>query len=256
MMKSYEELNRISRNFRDVATDLMRSDYNTFNTAINFFRSYCNDEPVIQEILAPVIERPFDSTEWFNQAIESEQSIVGSGDATLPTNKLDALKTIYDLLWDENAQHKLISLGHATMFKRNFNEQIRTINDKLTNLLIRYIIRELEEKIELVKPQSYQGIQNFYINAPSNIANQSSQVNQTLYTSNPEVQEYIQSLRIAIEQSGLPHSEKQDALETVDMIEEETTKNAPSKTRIQKYLGLLPHLDSIVSIGTNLISLL
>lgn len=251
-MKSYEELNRISRNFRDVAGDLMRSDTDSFDTAINFFRSFCDDESVIQDILAPIKERTFDSWSWYNQALDSDQGMVGSGNATLPNNKLDALKAIYDILWNEEAGNVLLNFGHATMFKRNYDEQLRTVNDKLTNFFVRFIIRELEEKIELVKPQGNQNVQNWYINAPANIANNSSHFSQQIDNRKAELHEELTKLRTAITQSNISENEIEDALDTVDMIEEESAKEEPNKTRIQKFLTLLPSADTVVSIASNI----
>lgn len=254
MNSTYQKYTKISREFRDISGDLLRSDYNTFETSINFFKSFCNENEVIQEILQPILNNPFNSQEWYDNAINSQSSMVGSGDATLPLNKIDALKAIYDMLWSDNALNTLMNFGHSTMFTSKLDDQIRKVNDKITSFFVRYIIRELEEKIELVKPQSSENINNWHIYAPSNIASQSHNVRQDLRISNPELHQTIANLRTSIIESGLPRTDQSDALETVDMIEEEASKPNPNKNKIGKLLNLLPTAESISNVGANLMS--
>lgn len=257
MNYSYEELNRISTDFRDLAGDLLRADTDNFNSAINFFKSFCNENEIIQEILKPIKERNFDSQEWYETSIQQRSSMVGSGDATLPHNKLDALRAIYDMLWNENALNILLDFGHSTMFKKNFDEQLRTVNDKVTSFFVRYIIRQLEEKIELVKPQGNQPIQNnMTINGPANVANQSQNFTQTMHVQNSELQSALSDLRSVIDQSRLSHEDKQDALETADMIEDELQKPNPRKSKIQKIASSFPAIDSLTGIIENIVALI
>ncbi|WP_025727756.1 hypothetical protein [Heyndrickxia ginsengihumi] len=255
MNYSYEKITKISREFRDLAGDLLRSDIDTFQTNINFFRAFCDEEEILIEILKPIKEREYDTNQWYENALNQNSSFIGSGDATLPQNKLDALKVIYDMLWSENALNTLLNFGHATMFAQKYNDQLSKVNDKITNIFIRYIIRQLEEKVEMVKPQSGQSINNWYVNAPSNIATQSSDVHQQINIKNPEVQKAVEDLRITVEKSKLTSQEKDDALEIIDMIEDEVTKELPSKSKLQKIVSLLPAVDNLVSIGANLIGL-
>lgn len=118
MNYSYIDITKTSKNFRDVASDLLHSNTKSFNTYINYFRSFCDDNPIIQDIIKPIKECNFNSKEWYNNAIEQRSSFIGSGDITLPTDKISALKVIYDLLWSANALDTLLSLGHATMFAK------------------------------------------------------------------------------------------------------------------------------------------
>jgi hypothetical protein len=247
MTLAYVELNKISRDFRDLSGDLVRSNYNNFKTALNFFKSFCDECQVIHDILQPVLTRDFDTDEWFQNVIESRGSFVGSGNGTLPNNKLDALKVIYDLLWDEKALGKLMSYGQNTMFNKNFDEQLRKVNDSLTNLFVRYVIRQLEDKIELVKPQSKQQMNNWNFYAPANIANQSQYVNQSIQINNPELSSLLVELRNAIINSNISQEEKDDALETTDMIEQEVEKPKFSKGKILKFITLIPQIDKISS---------
>ncbi|WP_338749868.1 hypothetical protein [Bacillus sp. FJAT-52991] len=258
MNKSYQELTKISREFRDLAGDLLRADTNTFDTALNFFKSFCEETKIIQTILTPILESEFDTQTWFDNAVNQQYSMAGSGDATLPTKKVDALKVVYDMLWSEDAQNTFLDFGFNTMYTKNFNEQLRKVNNNLTNLLIRYITRELEDEIEMIKPQSNQAWNQYNTyNGPTNVANNSSHFTQNVSINNPTLAEYVEQLRIVIDQSTeLNPEEKQDALETVEMLEEELVKEQPSLTRVQKVLTHLPTVDAFTSIASNIVGTL
>ncbi|EEK89224.1 MULTISPECIES: hypothetical protein [Bacillus cereus group] len=259
MNYSYIDITKTSKNFRDVASDLLHSNTKSFNTYINYFRSFCDDNPIIQDIIKPIKECNFNSKEWYNNAIEQRSSFIGSGDITLPTDKISALKVIYDLLWSANALDTLLSLGHATMFAKKYDEQLRKVNDVITFFFIRYISRELENLIEGVKPENMgnQNVNNFNIYAPSNIATNSTNVNQTLqYNNSQELLNLIAELKTAVINSELSEPNKSDALDTIDMIENEATQQPPNTSRVTKLLNLMPSVESIVNIGEKITSLL
>lgn len=258
-MYSYTELAQTTREFQDLAGDLMKSNTDTFQSSLNFFRSFCEKNEIIQQILSPIKENQFDTPTWFNEATKERSSMVGSADGTLPKNQLDALTAIYDLLWDDRAGHLLLSYGHSTMFSRNLDEQLKKVNNHLTIRLIRYIMRRLEEMIEPLKfNQSNSIIHNYHINAPTNLATQSSGFTQNLTINNPDIKDILVELRAAIQNADLPDEEKESANETVDMIEEELAKEEPRPSRVTKLLNLLPPADSLLGITekiTNMVSI-
>jgi hypothetical protein len=242
-MSTYEELLKVSREFRDFASDLLTSDRTTFQSALNFFKSFCDSNKIINEILKEIKDNDTNTAEWYNKAVDS-------GNGTLPQNRLDAMTVIYDLLWEEGAYNRLLNIGHAVMYDRNFSEQIRKVNNSYTNLLIRYIIRQLEYKIELVKPQSSQSVQNIHNNfyAPTNVANQSSNFTQNLEYKHEDLSNMLAELRSLIQQSDLSTEEKDDAFESVEMIEEEAAKDNPKPSRIIKFLELMPNIDKAIDV--------
>ncbi|OCA87332.1 hypothetical protein [Pseudobacillus wudalianchiensis] len=257
MSQSYQELTKISREFKDLSGDLLRSTTSTFDSSLNFLKSFCEENEVIQEILKPIVENEYDTNQWFEKAVNQRSSMVGSGDATLPNKKIDALKVIYDLLWSTNPQDTLIHFGHATMFTKKYNDQLRKVNDSIVTIFIRFIIRELEEKIELVKPQNNQNVNNWIFNAPTNYANQSTDFTQNIQINNPEVSELLAQMRSVIDSdTSLDSAEKVDAFDTIDMLEEETSKQTPSKRKVEKLIALLPTVDSVLSIGEKIIGII
>lgn len=135
---------------------------------------------------------------------------------------------------------------------KNNDEQLRKVNDVITFFFIRYISRELENLIEGVKPENMgnQNVNNFNIYAPSNIATNSTNVNQTLqYNNSQELLNLIAELKTAVINSELSEPNKSDALDTIDMIENEATQQPPNTSRVTKLLNLMPSVESIVNIG-------
>lgn len=255
MTYTYQEITKVTREFRDLANDLLNSNHSTFDTTLNFFRDYCNETELIQEILLPVINNQYDTDAWYSNAIENQSSMVGSGDPTLPTKQIDALKVIYDILWSAEAKNRVINFIYNTMFTKRFDDMINRFNVNFTHRLIRYILRNLEDRIELVKPQSLQYGNTFNtFNGPTNYVANGHTINQNIQINNPGLLEIVNQMREVIDKCNLPLNEKQDALETIDMIETEVSKQSPSKSRISKLLTLLPTMDSLASLGDTILS--
>lgn len=254
MTNNYQELTAVAREFKDISTDLLNSNYKTFNSHLNFFKTICNESGIIQEILNPIVNNNYNVQNWYQQATNSI-GMVGSGDPTLPVRKIDALTVIYHMLWNENAQKLIENFTIQTMYSKQFDEMLRKYNASFTNQFIRYILRELENKIEMVKPQAipYGNTFNTF-NGPTNYATNSHSVNQNIQINNPDLIEVINQMREVVDRSTLSLTEKQDALETIEMIENEVSKEKPSPTKVQKMLALLPTVDSLASLADTLIA--
>ncbi|MGE7546066.1 hypothetical protein [Sporosarcina newyorkensis] len=254
MQNNFQETAKTAREFRDLSSDLLSSNYTTFDTALNFFKSFCDQNQIIQEILDPILSNQYKTDDWFNNAVKNRSSMAGSGDPTLPTKQIDSLKVIYDILWDTQAKQTIINLIFNTMFTKKYDEMIRRFNDNFTRRLVRYIIRQLEDKIDLVKPQGIAATSNTWnFSGPTNFANQSSNFTQNIQVNNPDILELVNEMRNIIESSHLNFEEKADGLETIDMIESEVSKPAPSKTKIEKLIAFLPTVESLMSLGETII---
>lgn len=255
MNYAYQELMKITREFRDLSTDLLNSNTNTLSSALNFFKTFCEENAIIADILIPIEENPFASDEWFNNAIKQQSSMAGSGDATLPTKKIEALKIVYDILWSDDAQGEMQSLIFSTMYTSSFDTMISRFHEHFTKLLVRYILRKLEDEIELLKPQATSLGNTFNtFNGPTNYATHSQHVNQNIQINNPELLEIVNQMRDMIDRSTLNLTDKQDALETIEMLENEVSKEKPSKTKVQKMLALLPAADTLIALADTLLS--
>jgi hypothetical protein len=243
----YKEIYKTAREFRDLSSDLLRSTYDEFDTNISHFKSFCDSNQIIQDILAPIKKRNFDVEEWYNNAVKL-RGLMGSGSAKLPDNKLDTLKCVYELLWSEKPKGLLINFGHATMFERNFTNQLRRVNNFLTNKLVRYVIRKLEDMLDLNKPQSQHITQTWYINAPSNIATNSYGFSQEINTELSQFKDILNEIREKINDIDLSSSDKDIAYDNLDLIEEETNKSPINKARITRVLDQLPKVNSLINL--------
>ncbi|MCK8824688.1 hypothetical protein [Fuchsiella alkaliacetigena] len=255
-MHSYEEVQKTTTEFRDKAADFLDTDYDNFQTDLNFLKSYCDNNPIIQEILKPIRKNGFDFDSWYEKATK-ERGMVGSADGTLPKKELDAYTVIYIMLWAENAKDLILNYGHSSMYCKKFNDQIRKVNKKIISRFIRYIIRQLEEKAKSLKPKpknpASQIIKNY---GQANIANNSSNVNQTLSINQNDYEPLLEQLRSVIKESQLNKAEKEQELEKVAMIQEEISKEDPEPSRIRMLVDWLPNIAAATKLGKEIIELI
>ncbi len=73
---------------------------------------------------------------------------------------------------------------------------------------------------------------------------------------NQDVVEHLVLLRQEIGRLVTSEEEKKDALEVVDAIKGQFESNAPSKAVVKTLVSALPHVGSIASIGSFLLSVL
>nr|WP_314563124.1 hypothetical protein [uncultured Pseudomonas sp.] len=88
-------------------------------------------------------------------------------------------------------------------------------------------------------------------NARVNNHSVDNSVNSVTY--NAEVAGLIQALRNEVSTLGVSPSERSEALEVVDEIENQLASNTPKRTIIKSLLGALPHIESVTSIGASIL---
>lgn len=253
-----ENLLTTNRLFKQYAGDFLESTRQTYTNNLNQFKNFCDNSPIIAEILQPIKETDYDTSEWFNRVTVQQSSMVGSGNFALPIGTFEPLKVIYDLLWDENSYDRCISLIFATMFTEKYDDMIIRFHENLTIKLIRYIDAELSDKINTIEaPLKVATTYNNYIYGQANVAQGNSNVTQHLNVNTSEVSDLISEFRKCISTSTeLSPEEQEDALETIDLIEEETKREKPKESRIKKFIDTLPAIEGVVSIGEKILELI
>jgi hypothetical protein len=95
------------------------------------------------------------------------------------------------------------------------------------------------------------GNARFYTNSSDN------SVNNIAVIQNPEIVTTLREIKNAIESwQAKSTQQKTEMLDIVSQIEEQMSKNAPNKSLIKSMLDALPKLDSIVSLGQKLWTLI
>lgn len=252
-----EHLQPTSRLFKQYAGDFLESTRQTYTSNLNQFKYFCDNNTIIADILQPIKDTDFNTTEWFNRVTEQQSSMVGSGNFALPIGTLEPLKVIYDLLWDDDSYNLCISLIYSTMFTEKYDDMIILFHENLTIKLIRYIDSKLSDKINSHEsPLKTATTYNNYIYGSANVAQGSSNVTQHLNINVSEVSNLISEFRKCISTSTeLSPEEQEDALETIDLIEEETKRENPKESRIKKFIDTLPAIEGVISIGEKILEL-
>ncbi|ENK2255963.1 hypothetical protein AB3A94_000925 [Vibrio alginolyticus] len=97
----------------------------------------------------------------------------------------------------------------------------------------------------------------YNLNGPNSRVNNHSTDNSTnVVNDNSAVAEHIELLRSEINRLVQSSQEKQDALDIVDAIEGQFTLEKPSKAVVNTLISSLPHVGSIASVGSFLVSAL
>lgn len=253
-----ENLNTTNRLFKQYAGDFLESTRQTYTNNLNQFKNFCDNNKIIADILKPIKETVYDTEKWFNKVTTQQSSMVGSGNFVLPIDKYESLKVIYDLLWNEDSYNLCITLIYSTMFTKKYDDMIIRFHENLTNKLIRYVNTELSDKLySLEPPLKTATTYNNYIYGQANVAQGNSNVTQLLNVNTSEVTDLISEFRKCISTStDLSPEEREDALETIELIEEETKRATPKVSRVIKFIDTLPAIEGIVSIGEKIISVL
>ena len=106
-------------------------------------------------------------------------------------------------------------------------------------------------------PEAEKAVKTITININGNNAriNQNSIDNSTnIVNVNPDVLAHIDSLRSEINRLNLSLEQKKSAEEIIEAIKNQFESGKPSKSVVQTLLSGLPHISSIASIGSFLIS--
>ena len=108
-------------------------------------------------------------------------------------------------------------------------------------------------------PDAEKAIQSitYNISGPNARVNNNSVDNSTnISNANSDISEHITMLRQEIQRLINDHEEQKEALELVDAIEGQFKSDSPSKAVVKTLITALPHVGSISSIGSFLLSAL
>lgn len=251
------EYKRLKRDFTSIAGDLLNSDDNTFDSNLNQFKAICSNETIL-EILNPVLHTEFDTQEWFKDAVEQRSSFAGSGKLILPVNKLEKLKLIYDLLWDDNPSQTAIALIFYTMATKKYADCIRNFNNVLTKHLVKYISEELSDMIPVEQIAPVTNYNTTFNNSSQfNVAQGSHHVTQNMQVNNPDLSENLTKLKDLFKNNlELSSEEKEDAIEILEAVEEETNKEKPKKTVMKSLLNSLPVITEALPLVNNVLEMI
>lgn len=96
---SRREVTRSFRKFNDCVTDLFAAVFQTWGDAFTHLIHHCENDPVMRVVTEPLrANTAVNAKEWYQKAVASRGSMVGSGRYTLPTDDDERTALLYHFL--------------------------------------------------------------------------------------------------------------------------------------------------------------
>ncbi|MFA5125383.1 MAG: hypothetical protein WC462_00065 [archaeon] len=135
------------RKFKDYSTDVLGSNSATFDTRLKIFIDHCENDPIMAVISSQLkkIESGFDT--WWEKALQSRGSFIGSATFDLPTDENLRDSLLYDICSRLNSrQIRLDSFSLAFFTSTRFDDMVSDFNDSI----FRPLTRSLEYKFDTI----------------------------------------------------------------------------------------------------------
>ena len=259
------KIRRSLQRFSDYASDLQRSDMNTFDDRISLLMDYCENDEVFQVIDAQLRSvQTVSFQDWYQERLATRKGNVGSGELIFPTNIDERMSIMYQLLSKirsgDISFHSFTHDFFATGGNR-INSSIYAFNNTIVEPLSRelgYRFSDIEESlpenekevIPLGNVQIIYSAQNV-IQQSSTGDNVSQNVN---INGNDELRRMFSALKAELDAVIQNTEEKTEFIEIVDSAQSLLTEEIPKKTAAKKLLGTLPTLGDVGSLVSVILS--
>lgn len=260
MEKLFErkEILRSFQKFNNYSNDLLSSSFGTFETRLDIFINFCENDKVMGFITSQL--KGYDFDRWMDKFGDSG-SIFGNFE--LPLDENDRLSLLYQILLRLNAHEFQFEAFCNRIFGpyENFTRLPYKFNEAITTSLVRdlgYKLEEIGEKIEAVNEGQQITQERLIIINNGNITNSQlaigTNIKQTKISRDIDLDALINKLADSIlGESSLKDADKDDLLIDVESMKKEMQKNKPNKERIMGYLDNFVTIASLAEISQKII---
>lgn len=143
------------RKFSDYASDVLSSNYHTFDTRFNILLNHCENDVIMSIISNQLksIDAHFD--EWWEKGMSTGGSFVGSKQFDLPVDETERDSLLYQFCLKINDRSLNFSRFCLDFFgATNFDEMVWAFNDAIVKPMVRSINYKLEEIMYDIKQNS------------------------------------------------------------------------------------------------------
>ena len=257
IMTTSGEVQRSIQRFQEFASDLIRSDLDTFGDRLAVFMHFCESDAFFSEIdkqMRGLVQSHFES--WLSERMQTVGGMAGSGDLTFPVD-LDARVAMqFEVLRRINSglipfldfTFQFFSVGSG------ISEHVRALNEAVTKPMARELKHRLEAVLEQlpedkrteVRPTVFQVFHNVGSVVQQHASG--SHINQTNITVTSELSEAFSSLRTAV--AACEHDPKilRGYAETIDVAENLASEREPKIHVIKTLLRTLPAIGAVASL--------
>jgi len=266
-MPTSGEILRSFQRFNGYANDLLRSDINTFDDALNMFLDFCESDNVFSIIhnqLQSVPKADFES--WYESRRNTVRSKSGSGQLSFSTDPEVRMAIMYELLRRiRDGRIKLLDFvtDFFALGTNQFTPYIQAMNEAITRPLIRelsYRLQDISDQLPkdrgvIVPPATIQIIHQAtnVIQQTASGANISQSATQNI---NPELDKLFIELENAIISFEKDKTKLEEYLEIIATAKELTVKEKPRVSVIKRLFSGLPPVASVLSITASILKIL
>jgi hypothetical protein len=134
------------RKFNDYASDVIHSDYNTFDTRFNIFIHHCETDPIMKIITSQLKQMDVNFQQWWSEGHQTMGSMIGSAQFSLPLDETLRDALLYQLLLKiQSGEIKFVTFCMDFFGETNYNLLINSFNRAVFKPLVRSIGYKLEE---------------------------------------------------------------------------------------------------------------
>lgn len=265
-MTTTGQVQRSIQRFQEFASDLIRSDMDTFSDRLALFIHFCESDEFFASINVQLVEVAQDGFDaWLKERMETQRGMSGSGDLSFPVD-LDT-RTAYQFEILRRFNSGAIQLfGFTPVFftvGSKISDHIRALNEAITKPLAREMKHKLEEIAEKlpddkraeVPPAIFQVFQNVgnYVHQQATGSN-ISQV--ATIGHRDEINNAFAELRAAIAAYEQDQLKLREHIETIEAAEQLAVAEKPKESAIKVLLGSLPSVASIAASVSTILKLL
>lgn len=134
------------RKFKDYASDVLNSNFHTFDTRFDIFLNHCEVDPIIKIITSPLKEMDVGFQQWFDEGQKTGGSFVGSKKFQLPVDEKMRDALLYQfLLKVKSGEISFRSYCSDFFGDSKFDTMIQSFNTAIFYPLVRSVGYKLEE---------------------------------------------------------------------------------------------------------------
>ena len=235
------ELKKISHKFNSLSNRLLQSDLNDYHDVLKKYIKYIDNTEIIINFINSCGEYELDEEDFKSVASSHGRYFFYLGD----TEEEEVIR-VYSILKYIGEKCKDMPYGITNAYSLSSRKEgLKKFNDRVTLVLIRHIEEYLTEVgIEMGLDENV----TLNINAEKgqvNIAKDQATINavQNNGIDTNELSKLISNMRDALEDS-LTDEDKQDANDSIDIIEEELNSTQPNEKNVKTHFKILSKIGA------------
>jgi len=246
------QIRRSIQRFDDYGEDLVRADDDTFKDRLNVFVEFCRTDPTASRIHQQLLGVPdTDVKRWVDQAVQKREAV-------FPTAADLRLSLMYQLLLELQSGH----IDLLNFASRVFPAQTASVDHytrAFCSAVVRPMVRELRYRVrDIALPDDDSQVVDAHVlqiihntgTLVQQVAPNAIQPSMTAKTALDHAQLRLQvnALREAVSRLDLPAIMKQEAVDVVNAIANESASSTPRIGVLKGLLKVLPHTADVAQI--------